>query len=189
VWGSDSIIALGAARFMLPEDYIALVDKWEPDPVPPRPRLLVKGFPLNHAGLHHSIEKAGGNVVAEDDWWGSRAAENSIVTSGDPLKAIFEHYYLEVPSPRVDPPSAREQWFEHALDSARIDGVVFYIPPYDDLSGWAVPANRALLDSRRIPSIVVRHDAGSPAARAAIATQVAELLRPFGALARGVDLG
>ena len=39
-----------------------------------RPHILIKGAPLKDASLHRLVEEAGGYVVAEDDWRGSRAA-------------------------------------------------------------------------------------------------------------------
>jgi len=42
-----------------------------------RPHILIKGAPLKDVWLHRLVEEAGGYVVAEDDWRGSRAAGDS----------------------------------------------------------------------------------------------------------------
>jgi benzoyl-CoA reductase/2-hydroxyglutaryl-CoA dehydratase subunit BcrC/BadD/HgdB len=65
-----------------------------------RPRILITGSPLHHTGLHRAIESHGAVVVAEDDWWGSRIITNEIPTHSDMVRAIFEIYYREAPSPR-----------------------------------------------------------------------------------------
>src|SRR6185295_9427997 len=44
-----------------------------------RPHILIKGVPLKDASLHRLVEAAGGYVVAEDDWRGSRAAGDTDV--------------------------------------------------------------------------------------------------------------
>jgi len=123
-------------------------------------RLLVKGAPLDRVGLHAALETCGAIVVAEDDWWGTRSAGADIDASGDVLEAIFEHYYLEAPSPRVFPPEAADRWFQSSVTSG-VDGVVFYLPPEDYVAGWDYPRQKQFLDDLGIRSIAVREDAGA----------------------------
>jgi benzoyl-CoA reductase/2-hydroxyglutaryl-CoA dehydratase subunit BcrC/BadD/HgdB len=122
-------------------------------------RILIKGCPLHHTGLHVAIESHGAVVVAEDDWWGSRSMANEISRQGDPVRAIFERYYSDAPSPRVFPREVADEWFLAA--SANVDGVVFYLPPEDDVLGWDYPGLRKALDERGIPSFLVREDAAA----------------------------
>jgi benzoyl-CoA reductase/2-hydroxyglutaryl-CoA dehydratase subunit BcrC/BadD/HgdB len=119
----------------------------------PGPRILIKGSPLHHTGLHQAIESHGAVVVAEDDWWGSRAPAREIPQDGDLVRAIFETCYFEAPSPR-DPCNT---WFLSA--SANVDAVVFYLPAEDDLLGWDYPGLRQTLDQRGTPNLLVREDA------------------------------
>ena len=92
-------------------------------------------------------------VVAEDDWWGSRTITDEIPEQGDLIQEIFKTYYLDAPSPR-EPSDA---WLLSA--SANVDGVVFYLPPEDDVLGWGYPRLREILDHRGTPSLLVREDA------------------------------
>jgi 2-hydroxyglutaryl-CoA dehydratase, D-component len=125
------------------------------------PRLLVKGTPLYHRKLHQALEAHGAVVTAEDDWWGARAADRIIPsrhTFAAATRAIFDTYYLHAPSPRVSPAAAADRWFKESVKRG-IDGVVFYLPPDDDVYGWDYPRQREFLRARRIPSLLVREDA------------------------------
>jgi benzoyl-CoA reductase/2-hydroxyglutaryl-CoA dehydratase subunit BcrC/BadD/HgdB len=121
-------------------------------------RLMISGASLNHRGLHLALEKHGAVVVAEDDWWGSRCAGGDIdVGSKDLLKAVFEKYYLDTPSPRAFPFAIADAWFQQtSLDG--IDGIVFYLPPEDRVAGWDYPRRRHYLDERGISHLLVRED-------------------------------
>ena len=117
------------------------------------PRILIKGSPLHHTGLHSAIESHGAVVVAEDDWWGSRAMSEEIPEHGNLLREIFQTYNRDAPSPR----DGSDDWFMSA--SAVVDGVVFYLPPEDDVLGWDYPRLRQALDERGTPHLLVREDA------------------------------
>jgi hypothetical protein len=122
-----------------------------------RPRLLIKGAPLDGAGLHRVVEDSGGYVIAEDDWRGSRAAgDRDVSTDSDPVTAIFEKYFYDEMSPRIQPCSDRDAWFHREVGTRHVDGVLFYIPLEDDVEGWDHPRHHALLEARRVPSVVVR---------------------------------
>ena len=113
-------------------------------------RLLVKGAPLDQVRLHAALESHGAIVVAEDDWWGTRSVGADIDGGDDALKAIFEHYYSEAPSPRVFPPEAADRWFQSNVTDG-IDGVVFYLPPEDYVVGWDYPRQRHFVEGLGIP--------------------------------------
>jgi benzoyl-CoA reductase/2-hydroxyglutaryl-CoA dehydratase subunit BcrC/BadD/HgdB len=124
-------------------------------------RILIAGASLNHRDLHQAIEMHGAVVVAEDDWWGSQSAGRDIDTeSSDLLKAIFEKYYLDAPSPRLFPFEIADSWFKHASTHG-IDGVVFYLPSEDCVAGWDYPRRRHYLDNLKIPHLLIREDAVS----------------------------
>lgn len=157
----------GAARFMAPQRYAELLPAalaTQPSHTPPRgPRLLVKGVPLDHAGLHRLVDEAGAVVVAEDDAWGTRSAGPLVEEDGDPIVALAHHYQAEVPCPRIHPRALREAWFLHALDDIAIDGVIFHLPAPDDVHGWDLPRHRAELDRRGFPYLVLRDARPDPA--------------------------
>jgi len=120
------------------------------------PRILVKGVPTDHTRLHEAVEREGAVIVAEDDWWGSRAAGLDIDARTEPLTAIFEKYFLDAPGPRVFPAAVADEWFLNKAGEA--DGVIFYLPPEDDVIGWDYPRLRAELDGRGIPHLLLRDE-------------------------------
>ena len=71
-----------------PAEYRELLSSYladlQPDPsLRNRPRvLIVTSEPLSHTHLHTALEGAGAVVVAEDDWWGSRAPGADIPLAG-----------------------------------------------------------------------------------------------------------
>jgi len=159
--GTEALALIGAVYFMGRTEYAQLADE-AADELSNRPplrgaRILIKGSPLPHTGLHRAIESHEAVVVAEDDWWGSRIITKEIPQHNDMVRAIFERCYSEAPSPRVFPREAADAWF--LATSASVDGVVFYLPPEDDVLGWDYPGLRKTLDERGIPSLLVGEDA------------------------------
>jgi benzoyl-CoA reductase/2-hydroxyglutaryl-CoA dehydratase subunit BcrC/BadD/HgdB len=165
VTGTEALALIGASFFIKRNEYARLADKAvemmeHRNPLAGK-RLMIAGASLNHRGLHKALEKHGAVVVAEDDWWGSRSAGEDIADeSNDLLKAIFEKYYLDTPSPRLFPFEIADAWFQQAATDG-IDGVVFYLPPEDCVAGWDYPRRRQYLDEKGIPHLLVREDAMS----------------------------
>lgn len=165
VTGTEALALIGSSYFLKRDAYARLADAAtelirDRSPLAGK-RLLIAGSSLNHRGLHRELEKHGAVVVAEDDWWGSRSAGGDIMeVSGDLLKATFEKYYFDSPSPRVFPFEIADGWFQ-AESAEGIDGVVFYLPPEDCVAGWDYPRRRHYLDEKRIPHLLVRENAGS----------------------------
>jgi benzoyl-CoA reductase/2-hydroxyglutaryl-CoA dehydratase subunit BcrC/BadD/HgdB len=165
VTGTEALALIGASFFVSRNKYARLADEAVEkmkgrDPFAGK-RLLITGSSLNHRGLHRTLEKHGAVVVAEDDWWGSRSAGEDIADRpGDLLKAIYEKYYLDAPSPRVFPLGIADAWFQRESTDG-IDGVIFYLPPEDCIAGWDYPRRRNFLDERKIPHLLVREDAMS----------------------------
>jgi benzoyl-CoA reductase/2-hydroxyglutaryl-CoA dehydratase subunit BcrC/BadD/HgdB len=180
--GVEALALIGAVYFMDRAEYAQLADEavTELSLRPPlrAARILIKGSPLNHTGLHRIIESHRAVVVAEDDWWGSRAVPKEIATTGDVVRSIIEAYYLDAPSPRVFPREAADEWF--IATATNVDGVVFYLPPEDDVVGWDYPRLRETLDQRGIPNLLVREDASeelSPGCRAGIAHFISGIVK------------
>jgi benzoyl-CoA reductase/2-hydroxyglutaryl-CoA dehydratase subunit BcrC/BadD/HgdB len=165
VKGSDALAISGAFYFMDRAVFAKLAEavcsKLGAGKPLRGPRLLIKGTPLCHPKLHQALEAAGALVTAEDDWWGSCAADAKIPPAKSMsamVRAVFEDYYLHAPSPRVSPAAEADGWF-HAAVKKGIDGVVFYLPPDDDVLDWDYPRQRDFLAARKIPSILIREDA------------------------------
>jgi benzoyl-CoA reductase/2-hydroxyglutaryl-CoA dehydratase subunit BcrC/BadD/HgdB len=159
--GTEALTLIGAVYFMDRAEYAQLAHEAATEFSSRAPlrgvRILIKGSPLNHSGLHRAIEPHGAVVVAEDDWWGSRSITKAIAAQGDMVRSIFGTYYFDAPSPRVFPREVADEWF--LATSTNVDGVVFYLPPEDDVLGWDYPGLRKTLDQRGIPSLLVREDA------------------------------
>jgi hypothetical protein len=146
------------------------LDAWNVPVAGNRPRILIKGGPLDDAALHQVVEEAGGYVIAEDDWRGARAAgDRDVCANTDPVTAIFDKYFYDEMSPRVQPAAARDAWFERRIEAGEVDAVLFYIPLEDDVIGWDYPRHRAFLEASTVPSIVVQERAASARAAAFIA--------------------
>jgi len=162
--GSEALRVIGAWYFMDRSEYSAeadaVVSQLSRRAPLQGPRIMIKGVSLDHPALHEAVEAEGAVVTAEDDWWASRAAGRDIRTVSDPVRTIFEKYYLDAPSPRTFPPGAADRWFQAAV-LRDIDGVVFYLPPEDDVLGWEYPRQRRWLEDRGIPNLVIRDDARS----------------------------
>jgi len=163
--GSEAHAITGALYFMDRVEYAKLVDEvcreYKSRKPLRGPRLLIKGMPLHHVRLHEALEAQDAVVVAEDDWWGSRAVDSTIPLGRGAtslVRAVFENYYLRAPSPRVSPAASADRWFQNAVQRG-VDGVVFYLPPDDDVYGWDYPRQRDFLHERSIPSLLIREDA------------------------------
>jgi benzoyl-CoA reductase/2-hydroxyglutaryl-CoA dehydratase subunit BcrC/BadD/HgdB len=156
--GTNALALIGAWYFMDRSEYARLAQaalrEIQTRPPLKGPRILIKGSHQDWPDLCAAIEAHGAMVVAEDDWWGSRAAGQDIDVTIDPIQAIFEKYYLDAPSPRVFPSEIADAWF--LGKASDVDGVIFYLPPEDDVIGWDYPRLRDLLDQRAIPHVMLR---------------------------------
>ena len=163
--GTEALALTGASFLISRDEYAQLAERAvkmisERESLAGK-RLMISGASLNHRSLHQVLEEHGAVVVAEDDWWGSRSAGGDIdVDSGDLLKAIFEKYYLDTPSPRLFPFEAADAWFQRESLNG-VDGIIFYLPPEDCVAGWDYPRRRKYLDEKGIPHMLVREDAKS----------------------------
>jgi benzoyl-CoA reductase/2-hydroxyglutaryl-CoA dehydratase subunit BcrC/BadD/HgdB len=163
--GTEALALIGSSFFVSRDEYARLAELAvkvieHRNPLSGK-RVIITGASLNHRGLHQAVEMHGAVVVAEDDWWGSQSAGGDTDNGPkDLLKAIFEKYYLDTPSPRLFPFEIADAWFQQASMDG-IDGVIFYLPPEDCVAGWDYPRRRRYLDERRISHLLVREDARS----------------------------
>ncbi|MCX7175947.1 MAG: 2-hydroxyacyl-CoA dehydratase family protein [Proteobacteria bacterium] len=176
-----------AASFLEPRLYNSLLADWIGDWIGEAAsqtggwqRLLVQGCPLDHAYLHRLVDLAGGLVVAEDGDWGARQAAPVIAGGGDPLAAIFEHYYAGVPCPRLFPQAVADRWFMETLHAGGIDGVIFYLPTPDDIFGWEFPSQRAAVEAAGLTWTLIRKDVRFVEERPAVATQLNAYMATLG---------
>jgi len=160
--GTEALALIGAWYFMDRAEYASLareaIQEIETRPPLEGPRILIKGPPLDNPGLCSAVEAQGAIVVAEDDWWGSRAAGLDIDATADPVRAIFEKYYFDAPSPRVFPAEIADVWFHRTVSN--VHGVIFYLPHEDDVRGWDYPRLRDYLDEQAIPHLMLREPCG-----------------------------
>ena len=158
--GSEAMALIGAWYFMDRSEYALLAQETlreiEMSTPLEGPRILIKGSPQDSSEFCAAIESHGAVVVAEDDWWGSRAAGRDIATTMESMRAIFDKYYFDAPSPRVFPAEISDAWFHSK--ASQVDGVIFYLPQEDDVLGWDYPRLRAFLNNRAIPHLMVRSD-------------------------------
>lgn len=159
--GTEALAILGAWNFMERDEFTKIAGKafveLKSRSTLNGKRLMVKGIPLNHRGVHQAIESHGAVVVAEDDWHGSRSAGRDIALGKDLLSCIFRKYHRDADSPRVFPSEEEDKWFRcEALRG--IDGVIFYLPPDDDVRGWDYPQQKNFLDENFIPNLLVREN-------------------------------
>jgi len=158
--GRDALALIGAWYFMDRSEYTPLareaLQEIQTRPPLAGPRILIKGSPQDASDFCAAIEAHGAIVVAEDDWWGSRAAGQDIDATSDPIRAIFEKYYFDAPSPRVFPSEIADAWF--LRKASEVDGVIFYLRQEDDVIGWDYPRLRDYLDQRAIPHLMLRDE-------------------------------
>ncbi len=161
IGGTAAQVATGALSFMAPAEGHAALAAWLAGPIeapPPGPRLLVKGMPLEHERLHALVAELGAEIVAEDDAWGSRAAEPLVAATPSPLEGLFVHSWRERPCPRIHPPPADGDWFARALSAGGFDGVIFNHPRPEDTEGWRFPAERERVRAAGLPFVQLRDD-------------------------------
>ncbi|MFN0121947.1 MAG: 2-hydroxyacyl-CoA dehydratase [Blastocatellia bacterium] len=180
--GAEAMSVIGAWNFMERTEFTELatqaVAELKRRPTRAGMRLLIKGIPLGHAGLHRAIEAHNATVVAEDDWHGSRSAGRDIALGKDLPGCVFRKYHRDADSPRVFPADTPGQWFRREALRG-IDGVVFYLPPDDDVLGWDYPRQKQFLDEHHIPHLLVR-DSVTDEATPALHEQLATFIRGIG---------
>ncbi len=156
--GSEAVALIGAWYFMDRSQYALLareaIQEIQTRPPLEGPQILIQGSPQDVPDFCEAVEAQGAIVVAEDDWWGSRAAGQDIDATADPMRAIFEKYYFDAPSPRVFPAEMADAWFQRTVSN--VHGVIFYLPHEDDVLGWDYPRLRDYLDERAIPHLMLR---------------------------------
>lgn len=161
ITGVEAMTAIGAGRFLDPLRHTELLDAWLGETRQPpggRPRVvLAAGVSLSDIRVHEALEAGGAVVAAEDDAWGSRAGGALIPEeAADILAAVFDKYYLDVPSPRLAPAAARDEWLRSELAGDAPDALVVYVPRSDHWFGWDYPRLRSLAEAAGVPALLMR---------------------------------
>ncbi|HWA20813.1 MAG TPA: 2-hydroxyacyl-CoA dehydratase family protein [Caulobacterales bacterium] len=179
--GEAAMQAIGAGYFMHPADYAEALEGYlaqlHAGKGAARPRLLLAtAEPLTHTTLHEAVERAGGRIVAEDDWWGARAPGGDVSLDLPPMEALLAKYCFDTATADSYPVEDRLAWFEEAAQRSDVDGVIFYIPPSDLQYGWDYPRLRARLQEQAKPFLLIRQDASTSSGRVHLAEEAANFI-------------
>ncbi|RYY27912.1 MAG: 2-hydroxyacyl-CoA dehydratase [Sphingomonadales bacterium] len=180
--GSDALALIGAGKLLPPADYAGLLDQaileLADAPVRDGPRIFLAGSPQDNDQLYRLIEADGATVVAENHYWGSRAAEYPVDPDMPPVIAIGDMYHKKPASVVYPLQRAIDECVARAV-AARADGVVISVYAHDNLEIWPVPDTIDALAVVGIPSLYLN---GQPylidapdALRAQLGTFTAEL--------------
>jgi benzoyl-CoA reductase subunit C len=135
-------------------------------------RLLLWGPVVHETPLIEMIESLDANVVMDDTCVGSRAYFQDVKITEDPLDGLAEHYLADIECPRTFRDSAHAKFSkEQAADLKsrydylgsfakdwKVDGVIMQSVRYCDSHGYEVPALKAYLESKGLPSIYLEHN-------------------------------
>jgi benzoyl-CoA reductase/2-hydroxyglutaryl-CoA dehydratase subunit BcrC/BadD/HgdB len=158
--GVDALAIIGSGWFMDRGEHAALLGSIVEGelPLPARSglRVLVKGSPHDNPDFYHVVEETGAVIVASDHVFGDAAFAGSIDEDGDPMDALTGYYQLQSPSVRSYPQSRQNERFMALVETAAVEGVVFYYEEHDDTLGWDYPDQKRLLDARGIPSLFLK---------------------------------
>lgn len=158
--GVDALAIIGSGWFMDRGEHAALLGSIVEGELPLAPRLglrvLIKGSPHDNPDFYHVAEETGAVIVASDHVFGDPTFAASIDEEGDPMDALTAYYQLQSPSIRSYPQSRQDERFMALVETAAVEGVVFYHEEHDDTLGWDYPDQKRLLDARGIPSLFLK---------------------------------
>ena len=123
-------------------------------------RLLITGNTLENVDVLRTVEKYGGQIVADDYCFGTHDCWSEIDKNQDPLRGIAE-YYLQrrIPSPCEDTLERRR--IEHVLQLVkdyRVKGVIQATQHYCDNYLFETPILEERLSERGIPLLNIEID-------------------------------
>lgn len=154
--GSDALALISAGKFIPPADYAELIEQAAEEiasaPVREGPRIFLAGSPQDNDQLYRLIEADGATIVAENHYWGSRAAEYPVDTDMAPVIAVGDMYHKKPPSVVYPLQRAIDECVARAT-AAQADGVVISIYAHDNLEIWTVPHTIDALSGAGIPSL------------------------------------
>lgn len=171
--GAQALRAIGAGYALPAESYLDELEPWlaslEQSQTISRERLLIlTAHELDTPILHDTLEAAGALVVAEDSWWGSRAAGSALEELDDPVEAVHRRLRRDVSGVTVSPRAVREQWVNERMARKDIDTVVFYVPSSDLVFGWDYPKLKARAESFGLRTLLLNDRLDSEEGRASL---------------------
>jgi benzoyl-CoA reductase/2-hydroxyglutaryl-CoA dehydratase subunit BcrC/BadD/HgdB len=118
------------------------------------PRLLLSGSSPGNASLHAAVENAGGVVVAEAGDHDLQSLGYAIPAgSGDPLRALSDHYHTL--------PYGSRAFVDRAADLAsrvaacRVQGVIIWLLEEEEALVWDLPAQQQVLQQLGVPTLTL----------------------------------
>lgn len=152
--GSTYWTALRASRVMAPDAWMEAVRALDDDAAPAA-RLLLKGYGQDTPELYLLAERLGANIVADDTPGGERSVRVLVDEAAEPLTALAEHAQRHVPGPRSWPQAREDALWLALLEESGAQALLFYHEEFDDTFGWDYPAQRARLDGRGVPHLLL----------------------------------
>lgn len=154
--GAEALALTSAGKLMQAKEHVALLNEANAEiarrTAKSAKRIFLAGSPQDNDQLYCLIEESGGNVVAENHYWGAPAAYYPVRTDMDPISGIA-HMYHAKPSSVVYPlQRAIDEVVERAV-AAKADAVIFSLYDNDNHEIWSVPATIDALAVANIPSL------------------------------------
>jgi bcr-type benzoyl-CoA reductase subunit C len=120
-------------------------------------RLLLWGSILDDPSFYRMIEKAGGEIVADDTCIGFRTWDQDVPRSGDLYTDLTAHYLVNFQCPRTDRGPGLKR-FDYILDRVReyeVDGIIGYIISFCDPHKFDYPDLRDYLKKAGKPMLLI----------------------------------
>jgi len=163
---SELMEVLIAGEVLPPEEFLELLNEVieeagaRKQPVNYGTRVLVWGSILDHPQLYRLIEKAGGQVVADDTCLGTRFWNQEVPAAGDPYESLKEHYLVNFQCPRTDRGTDPGR-FAYLRDMARdfqAEGIIGYTISFCDPHKLDYPDLRDYLEKCGYPMLLIDDD-------------------------------
>lgn len=187
--GSE-VLAFSVASATLPKDRfnhllerrLAEIERGEPPPPEPCPRLLVLGGALDEPGFLEQIESLGASIVADQLCWGSKSFADPADEEIDPIEAIARRILEHMPCPRMlDRYPERLASLLQAVKRHRVDGVICERLKFCDLWGGEIEMlQRSLKEEAGIPLLVLERDYPAAGGTGQLRTRVQAFLETLG---------
>lgn len=133
--------------------------------------LLVSSESMMALHLHEAVAAAGGSVVAEDDWWGTRSAHQDAPATGSIADLCAFYASLGI-GEFVTPMTKRTAWCRDAAHFKGIDFAVLHHSINDEHAGWDYPVIVEDLARLGLSSVCVEGDLQTSAGRAQVVAAI-----------------